>query len=141
MQDDDEFDSSYDALIRLSERLGDAKEKGIGADKLATLQTFSYAEWPMPRRRSTSTQDSPSQAQPIATTSAVTMDEDGASSRSPDFARRGLDKEERCAICLQDYEDDDECMLGVCQHGFHADCFKAWLATHGTCPVCRTAQA
>lgn len=32
----------------------------------------------------------------IASTSAVTMDED-----VPPFARKGLEKEERCAICLQ----------------------------------------
>ena len=137
MQDDDEFDSSFEALIRLSERLGDAKEKGLGAEKLATLKTFTYAEWPTPQRRSAASPFTPSQ--PVATTSAVTMD--GDDTAQPAFARRGIEKEERCAVCLQDYEDDDECMLGVCHHGFHADCLKAWLGTHGTCPVCRTAQA
>lgn len=34
----------------------------------------------------------------------------------------------------QDYEEDEECMLGRCTHGFHSECFKSWLKEHGTCP-------
>lgn len=90
--DDDEFDSSYDALLRLSERLGDVKPKGVSADKVSSLVVFKYAEWPMPARSVTS----PPVPTGIASTSAVTMDED-----VPPFARKGLEKEERCAICLQ----------------------------------------
>lgn len=89
----------------------------------------------------------------VATTSACTIDDD-----LPPLARRGLEKEERCAVCLivstfvslpaqiscvniltssQDYEDEDECMLGHCGHGFHSDCLSAWLKDHAACPVCR----
>ncbi|CDR35632.1 hypothetical protein NBRC10512_006504 [Rhodotorula toruloides] len=124
--DDDEFDTSYEALIRLSERLGDAKPRGMSAEKLAALRRFKYTEWPMPERSSTST------PLPVASTSATKMDED-----VPAFARRGLEKEERCAICLDDYADDDDCMLGRCGHGFHEDCLTLALKEKGTCPVCR----
>lgn len=113
-QDDDDFDSSYDALLRLSERLGDVKPKGVPVDKVSELAVFKYAEWPMPDR----TLDS-HPVGIVASTSAVTMDEDSAP-----FARKGIEKEERCAVCLQDYEDDEDVMLGRCKHGFHADCFK-----------------
>ncbi|ORY88274.1 hypothetical protein BCR35DRAFT_263641, partial [Leucosporidium creatinivorum] len=89
---DDEFDSSYDALLRLSERLGDVKPKGVPADKVSSLAVFKYAEWPMPTRSANH------------------------------------------FLILQDYEDDEDVMLGRCNHGFHRDCFAAWLKEHGTCP-------
>lgn len=66
------------------------KPKGVSADRVSALKTFAYSEWPMAVKA----------AQPIpvgvASTSAVTMDED-----LPAFARKGIEKEERCAICLQ----------------------------------------
>ncbi|KPV72623.1 uncharacterized protein RHOBADRAFT_17833, partial [Rhodotorula graminis WP1] len=96
-QDDDEFDNSYEALIRLSERLGDAKPKGVSADQLESLRN------------------------------AHSLD-------PPTLARPGLDKETRCGICLCDYEDDDDCMLTVCEHGFHDECLRSWLTQKGTCP-------
>ncbi|KAL7342264.1 hypothetical protein BJY59DRAFT_691133 [Rhodotorula toruloides] len=98
----------------------------MSAEKLAALRRFKYTEWPMPERSSTST------PLPVASTSATKMDED-----VPAFARRGLEKEERCAICLDDYADDDDCMLGRCGHGFHEDCLTLALKEKGTCPVCR----
>ncbi|GJN93198.1 hypothetical protein Rhopal_006245-T1 [Rhodotorula paludigena] len=121
--DDDEFDTSYEALLRLSERLGDAKPKGVSPEKLASLRTFKYAEWPFPARTS------PAPPAPVPSTSAVTMDKD-----PPVFARKGLEKEERCPICLTDYDDDDEVMLGQCGHGFHAECLTAAFKDKAVCP-------
>ncbi|KAI5481507.1 zinc finger, RING-type protein [Pseudohyphozyma bogoriensis] len=122
--DDDDFDTSYESLLRLSERLGDVKPKGVPEAKLSELRRFPYSQWPLPTRRQSITPPVG-----VASTSAVTMDEDVVP-----FARRGLEKEERCAVCLMDYEDDDECMLGVCEHGFHAECLTAWLKEHAQCP-------
>ncbi|KAM0752281.1 hypothetical protein T439DRAFT_324353 [Meredithblackwellia eburnea MCA 4105] len=109
--DDDDFDSSYESLIRLSERLGDVKPRGVKQEKLEALTKFKYKDWPFPQQASEAT------AVGVASTSAVKMDED-----QPALARRGLEKEERCAVCLQDYEDEDEIVLTVCKHGFHNDC-------------------
>ncbi|GAA5920973.1 hypothetical protein JCM3775_004031 [Rhodotorula graminis] len=133
--DDDEFDNSYEALIRLSERLGDAKPKGVSADQLESLRKYKYADWPLPTRASSppasasSSTPAPVPA-PVASTSAHSLD-------PPTLARPGLDKETRCGICLCDYEDDDDCMLTVCEHGFHDECLRSWLTQKGTCPVCR----
>ncbi|KAK8952128.1 E3 ubiquitin-protein ligase ATL6 [Platanthera zijinensis] len=47
-----------------------------------------------------------------------------------------------CAICLNEFEDDDTIrLLPKCDHVFHQDCIDAWLSTHVTCPVCRTNYA
>ncbi|KAG0657836.1 hypothetical protein C6P46_006198 [Rhodotorula mucilaginosa] len=130
--DDDEFDSSYEALIRLSERLGDARPKGVSPEKLASLPRFQYSIWPMPQRANQVSSSSLESA-PMASTSSVPIEQD-----PPTLARKGLEKEERCGICLCDYSDDDECMLGHCGHGFHEECLTSWLKEKGTCPVCRS---
>ncbi|KAG6529318.1 E3 ubiquitin-protein ligase ATL6-like [Zingiber officinale] len=44
-----------------------------------------------------------------------------------------------CAVCLMEFEDDEDLrMLPGCCHVFHPDCVDAWLASHVTCPVCRS---
>ncbi|SCZ97109.1 BZ3500_MvSof-1268-A1-R1_Chr4-2g06996 [Microbotryum saponariae] len=137
---DDLFDSSYDALLRLSEQLGDVvKPKGVPEDKLAALRTFKYKAWPIPERRDAS--NSPSMTTTISTVpvaSTSTSRPFGSTMVDPvivpALARKGLEKEERCSVCLMDYDDDDECMLGMCAHGFHRECLLAWLKEHGTCP-------
>ncbi|XP_020215897.1 uncharacterized protein LOC109799698 [Cajanus cajan] len=43
----------------------------------------------------------------------------------------------RCAICLEDFEPNEEVMLTRCNHMFHEDCIVPWLTSKGQCPVCR----
>ncbi|XP_038976994.1 E3 ubiquitin-protein ligase ATL31-like [Phoenix dactylifera] len=44
-----------------------------------------------------------------------------------------------CAVCLSEFEDDETLrLLPKCSHVFHTDCIDTWLATHATCPVCRS---
>lgn len=42
-----------------------------------------------------------------------------------------------CAICLEDFEPNEEVMLTQCNHMFHEDCIVPWLTSKGQCPVCR----
>ncbi|PVF96975.1 hypothetical protein CPB86DRAFT_858380 [Serendipita vermifera] len=43
-----------------------------------------------------------------------------------------------CAICLEDYKPEDNCLkLPRCSHFYHKDCVKEWLKSAKTCPVCR----
>ncbi|KAF5739435.1 E3 ubiquitin-protein ligase ATL6-like [Tripterygium wilfordii] len=44
-----------------------------------------------------------------------------------------------CAVCLMEFEDDETLrLIPKCDHVFHAYCIDPWLASHTTCPVCRT---
>lgn len=47
--------------------------------------------------------------------------------------------EERCVICLNNYEIGEECrQLNKCKHFFHKVCIDEWLMTgRNTCPTCR----
>ncbi|XP_028806236.1 E3 ubiquitin-protein ligase ATL6 [Neltuma alba] len=44
-----------------------------------------------------------------------------------------------CAVCLAEFDHHDKLrLLPKCNHVFHSECIDAWLASHVTCPVCRT---
>ncbi|KAF2307172.1 hypothetical protein P3X46_035159 [Hevea brasiliensis] len=44
-----------------------------------------------------------------------------------------------CAVCLCEFEDDETLrLIPKCDHVFHPDCIDVWLASHTTCPVCRS---
>lgn len=46
---------------------------------------------------------------------------------------------DRCLICLDDYEEDDNIRLMSCRHGFHKACVDRWLETgKNSCPACRS---
>jgi hypothetical protein len=43
----------------------------------------------------------------------------------------------QCAICMDDFKENDEAKRLPCSHHFHAECISRWLRLHGTCPTCR----
>ncbi|KAK8586623.1 hypothetical protein V6N13_010211 [Hibiscus sabdariffa] len=46
--------------------------------------------------------------------------------------------ENKCSICQEEYEADQETGKLCCGHGFHVECIKQWLLHKNTCPVCKT---
>ena len=46
-------------------------------------------------------------------------------------------EDESCAICLVDYEAEDELRNLPCGHAYHKACTDSWLAVNPSCPVCR----
>eukprot|EP00455_Lapot_gusevi_P044738 TRINITY_DN5631_c0_g1_i1.p1 TRINITY_DN5631_c0_g1~~TRINITY_DN5631_c0_g1_i1.p1 ORF type:complete len:181 (+),score=19.33 TRINITY_DN5631_c0_g1_i1:130-672(+) len=42
-----------------------------------------------------------------------------------------------CAICMNDYEENDELRVLPCKHLFHKACVDNWLVAQRTCPYCR----
>ncbi|EKM75523.1 hypothetical protein AGABI1DRAFT_116356 [Agaricus bisporus var. burnettii JB137-S8] len=46
---------------------------------------------------------------------------------------------ERCLICLDEYEEEDEIRVMNCRHAFHRGCVDTWLQTgKNNCPACRS---
>lgn len=43
----------------------------------------------------------------------------------------------RCAICLGDYEEDEEAAVLPCGHMFHAPCVTEWFQRSRECPMCK----
>ncbi|TKA77815.1 hypothetical protein B0A55_04591 [Friedmanniomyces simplex] len=42
-----------------------------------------------------------------------------------------------CTICMDEVDVGSTVTVLPCSHWFHADCIKAWLSEHDTCPHCR----
>ena len=42
-----------------------------------------------------------------------------------------------CSICMDEALIGSQVTVLPCSHWFHADCIKAWLGEHDTCPHCR----
>ncbi|GAA5826713.1 hypothetical protein JCM11251_002865 [Rhodosporidiobolus azoricus] len=130
---DDTFDDSYEALLRLSERLGEAKPKGVPQSKLDQLRRFRYGEWPAGEREG--------EKEELEDEGLAGKGKGKERAKEGRLAVKGVEKEARCPVCLCDYEDDDAVLQTTCGHGFHEDCLVSWLKEHASCPVCRRDQA
>ncbi len=49
----------------------------------------------------------------------------------------GTNKNNVCAICLDECNGKSREWLLPCQHKFHFDCIHNWFETKRTCPLCR----
>lgn len=46
-------------------------------------------------------------------------------------------EEEKCAICMTEFEDGEKVRELKCKHDFHPPCIDTWLKRIATCPVCK----
>ncbi|KAF8517391.1 hypothetical protein BU17DRAFT_49790 [Hysterangium stoloniferum] len=60
----------------------------------------------------------------------------------PDYDKAGKiasNTVEKCVICLDEYEPEDDVRLLSCRHAFHKNCIDKWLETgRNNCPACRS---
>ncbi|KAK7256699.1 hypothetical protein RIF29_30156 [Crotalaria pallida] len=47
------------------------------------------------------------------------------------------DKEDNCAICLQEFVTGSDAARLPCSHVYHDTCIMEWFVQCGTCPMCR----
>ncbi|KAJ6244600.1 ring/u-box superfamily protein [Anaeramoeba flamelloides] len=43
---------------------------------------------------------------------------------------------EKCMVCLEPFEEDDELITLTCFHDFHKSCISKWLELKAVCPIC-----
>ncbi|KAG9131108.1 hypothetical protein Leryth_024614 [Lithospermum erythrorhizon] len=53
------------------------------------------------------------------------------------FQEHSNNDENTCAVCLCDYEKDEEIGDLHCGHHFHVGCIMKWLFSKNSCPMCR----
>ncbi|GJM98255.1 hypothetical protein PR202_ga15245 [Eleusine coracana subsp. coracana] len=63
----------------------------------------------------------------------------------PEFAytesarRRGGSDGTHCSVCLGTVKPGEKVrLLPLCKHLYHVECIDMWLASHTTCPLCRS---
>ncbi|KAK4256564.1 hypothetical protein QN277_006271 [Acacia crassicarpa] len=56
-------------------------------------------------------------------------------SKFNETSKRQVDN--KCSICQEEYEADDEVGRLSCKHDYHFQCLRQWLAQKNCCPVCK----
>ncbi|CAF0803857.1 unnamed protein product [Adineta ricciae] len=51
-----------------------------------------------------------------------------------------VSSDEKCTICLSEYNPGEKVKHLRCKHNFHSECIDPWLKTSTRCPVCRGEQ-
>lgn len=70
----------------------------------------------------------PASKEVVANLPVITLTEDALSKLSGDA---------ECAICKENFVEDDKMQELPCKHTFHPPCLKPWLDKHNSCPICR----
>ncbi|CAL1533746.1 unnamed protein product [Lymnaea stagnalis] len=58
-------------------------------------------------------------------------------SSSADEGADGNNHQEKCTICLSEFETGEDVRRLPCMHLFHSECVDQWLSTNKNCPICR----
>ena len=61
-----------------------------------------------------------------------------AEAQADDFISSSDDEPEQCTICQFPIIAGSPLMSTPCNHTFHVQCLRPWMAVRNTCPTCRT---
>ncbi|KAI9288390.1 hypothetical protein BC943DRAFT_377502 [Umbelopsis sp. AD052] len=115
--DDEELDTSYEGLWRLSEQIGYERERGLSGEARKKLKMITWR------------QHSSLKHQNVAS-KTTSKGKEKAKQTTPTV-------EQRCSICLDAYKLVDKLWVLPCHHEFHMDCVNRWFDTSQKCPICR----
>jgi len=76
------------------------------------------------------------------TSEAATLPPSESSYSDLGHEEEGEAAQERCAICLEHFENGDNICVSYnsnCQHIFHYECCFEWIVKNDKCPICRRA--
>ncbi|KAI8528656.1 hypothetical protein RHMOL_Rhmol12G0164400 [Rhododendron molle] len=57
------------------------------------------------------------------------------------FSPLPKEMEQKCSICQEDYQANEETGKLECGHFYHIQCIKQWLVRKNMCPICKTVVA
>ncbi|RDW81325.1 putative RING finger protein [Aspergillus mulundensis] len=118
-------------------------------DLNARFPLIKYSAWSTAHREESSKEievdpgPHPSQESAPASPSAPSFDAAEKEVQSPsvekDIASSHGDAHRECAICMEDFDDDNFIRALTCGHIFHATCLDPWfMKRQARCPLCKT---
>lgn len=110
--DEGDMPSTYEDWISMAERVGNVN-RGATDQEIDVLPEQQFHQTSKGRTASSA---GPSSG---ASGSASTQDDD------------------KCAICLAEYEEGDSVKRLPCTHLFHSECVSKWLKVNKICPCCK----
>jgi hypothetical protein len=141
--------NDYETLMELeSESMGNRKRQGASDAEIDLLPTFSFGS-PRQGLSSTTTTTSSSSSSSSSSSRGVRkvvsllddVDEDEVWQVAPPDSFHDSEDDEKqddkCVVCLEDFESGAHCMRLPCMHYFHADCIREWLRLKRCCPACQ----
>ena len=143
--------NDYETLMGLhDESAANGKGQGASDAELDLMPVFSYGSHKKQRVSSSSSSSSNSSSRRKAAPVVSLLDDsdDDALQLLPPPSstlwvdeekkeEKGEKEEDKCAVCLEDFEDGNKCMRLPCLHYFHADCIREWLRVKKSCPSCQ----
>lgn len=61
-----------------------------------------------------------------------------ALSQVQEYDYKPREESDICAVCHEDFHENDRVSKLPCKHEYHKDCVMKWLKMHNLCPICRT---
>ncbi|XP_076311901.1 uncharacterized protein LOC143225792 [Tachypleus tridentatus] len=107
--------NDYEALLNLTETLGDAVARGLSKTDINRLPTRNF-------------------------TQLVSSENCGSVASCDDSSRANSNieiRQKECQVCLSSYEEGEVLRILPCFHDYHASCIDKWLKNNRSCPTCR----